>query len=90
MHRPLLVAHLVVTKVRVGQQRLPHPGHTAVAKNTEGTRKKGRFHPVVLDHLMFEKPDQGLRHGQAHRGERCHGPKLLLQTAIFTGSRALR
>ena len=90
MHRPLLVAHLVVTKVRVGQQRLPHPGHTAVAKNTEGTRKKGRFHPVVLDNLMFEKPDQGLRHGQAHRGERSHVPKLLLQTAIFTGSRALR
>jgi hypothetical protein len=78
VHRALLVAHLVVAEVGVAQQRLAHAGDAAVAEDAETAGEERVLHAVVLDVLVLEKLDEGLRHGQAHRCGCCHVFKLLV------------
>jgi hypothetical protein len=78
MHRTLLVAHLVVAKVGIAQQGLAHTGDAAVAEDAEAAGEEGRLGAVVLDVLVLEKADEGLRHGEAHGRCSCHLFKLLV------------
>ena len=66
MDSSLLVAHLVIAKIWVLQQRLAHAGHAAVAKDAEAAGEEGRLYAVLLDVLILEEFDECLGHGEAY------------------------
>ena len=47
-------------------QRLPEPGHVAVAEDAEAAGEEALAHAVALDVLRAEEADEGLGDGQSH------------------------
>ena len=78
MHHGLLVAAEHVAQVRLGagldrrdlvlQQRLAEAGDVAVAEDAEGAGEELGALAVVLDVLVAEEPNGGLRDGESHGG----------------------
>lgn len=63
MNHGLLVAGLVVAKVRILLQSLTNAGHVAMTKDAETTGKEGLLDAVPFDVLVFEKLNDRLRGG---------------------------
>ena len=68
MDHRLLVARLVVGElVPVLLERLSDAGDVAVSEDAEGTGEQALLHPVALDVLVGQEPDQRLRCSQTYR-----------------------
>ena len=65
MHLCLLVAGLVIAKVRHLLECLADACQVAVAKDAEAAREERQFAPVALHILGSQEADQRLRHGEA-------------------------
>jgi hypothetical protein len=67
MDHSLFVARQVIPELRVLLQRLADPGHVPVSEDPEAAGEERASGPVTLDELVRQKPDHGLRHGEADR-----------------------
>ena len=62
MHHRLLIAGLVITKIRILLERLTYARHMSVVEDTKAACKKRLFFSIPFHILIFQEGDDGLSH----------------------------